>query len=449
MRTKGKNNNVFFVGVAGTGMSALSQYQVMCGGIAAGSDRAIDYGAAKDIAEKLISLGIKIVPQDGKNITRDIDIVVASTAIEDSVSEIRKAKELGIPIIHRSDYLAEITGRSKAISVAGTSGKSTVVAMIFDMLHHAGISPSLLTGGNLVSLEEKGFLGNCFVGNSDWLVMEADESDGSIARYSSEIGILLNMERDHKELDELERYFSFFKSKSNMFILNGDRKNLVHLRKGSILYHMNEITDMILEPLSSSFRYRNIDCFLPVPGLPNIENALAAMTVCDCIGVKPEICSEALRQFKGVNRRFQLVGTRRNIRLIDDYAHNPAKVQGAIKTAQLGGGRILAIYQPHGFGPTRFVKKELIESFANSLNEEDILWITEIYYAGGTADKSISSKEIVDGILKRGRKAKFVPKRDDMIPEIVSLAWEGDTILIMGARDPSLNRFAKDILNSL
>jgi UDP-N-acetylmuramate-alanine ligase len=449
LSNKAKYKNVYFTGVAGTGMSGLAQFQVMCGGFATGSDRAIDRGTASDIAEKLTSAGVKVVPQDGKGLTKDFDLVVVSTAIEDDVPEVKKAKELGIPLIHRSEFLAEITHRYRTISIAGTSGKSTVAAMIFDILDYADISPSILTGANLVSLAGRGLLGNCFIGTSDWLVIEADESDGSLVRYSSEIGVVLNLDRDHKETDEVKEYFSAFKLNSSACILNGDKENLADLREGSTLFHTKEVSDIVLEPASSSFHYKDVDVVLPIPGLHNIENAVAAIAVCGHVGVKPEICSKALKEFKGVTRRFQSVGTRGNIRVIDDFAHNPVKVAAAIKAAQLGGGRVLAFFQPHGFGPTRFMKNELIESFAGTLNEKDILWVTEIYYAGGTATKDISSEQIASGIVERGREARFAPKRDDIVLEIVSSARKGDTILVMGARDPSLHKFATDILESL
>ena len=449
MSYKPKYKNAYFAGVAGTGMSGLAQFQVMCGGFASGSDRAIDRGTAKDIAEKLSSVGVKVVPQDGKSLTKEFDVIVVSTAIEDDVGEVQRAAELGVPVIHRSEYLAEITRGCRTISVAGTSGKSTVTAMIFEILVYAGISPSLLTGANLVLLEESGLMGNCFIGSSDWLVIEADESDGSLVRYSSEVGVLLNLGRDHKEPDEVKRYFSAFKSNSSVCILNGDKENMADLREGSTLFHPKEATDIELGPDSSRFRYKDADFFLPIPGLHNIENGVAATAVCIHVGVKPEVSAEALKEFKGVKRRFERVGVRGNIRVIDDYAHNPAKVSAAIKTAQLGGGRVLAFFQPHGFAPTRFMKDELIESFADSLDEKDILWVTEIYYAGGTAVKDISSVEIVSGIVERGRDARFVPARDDIIPEMVLIAKEGDTILVMGAREHSLNRFARDILESL
>lgn len=444
-----KHKNVYFAGVAGVGMSGLAQFHVMCGGVAAGSDRAIDGGAARDIAEKLVSAGVKVVPQDGRGLTKGFDAVVVSTAIEEDLPEVRKARSLGVPIIHRSEYLADITSKSRTISVAGTSGKSTVAAMIFEILDYAGFSPSLSIGANLVRLEDAGLLGNCFIGGSSWLVIEADESDGSLVRYDSEVGVLLNMEKDHKEPDELGRFFSTFKSNSSVFILNGDRENISDLRKGSVLFHAKDVTGVVLEPDSSSFRHKDTDFSLPTPGLHNIENAVAAVAVCGHVGVKPETCSKALKGFKGVKRRFQRVGARRNIRVIDDFAHNPAKVAAAIQTAQIGGGRVLAFFQPHGYGPTRFMKDELIESFAGSLNADDILWITGIYYSGGTADKNISSKEIVSGIVERGGKARFVAKRDDVIPEMVASALEGDTILVMGARDPSLHGFAGEILASL
>jgi UDP-N-acetylmuramate--alanine ligase len=446
---KPKYKNVYFTGVAGVGMSGLAQFQVMCAGQASGSDRAIDMGGARDIAEKLSSAGIKIVPQDGEGLTIDFDLVVVSSAIEDGVPEVQKAKELKIPLIHRSEYLAEITNRYKTISIAGTNGKSTVTAMVFDILDYAGVSPSILTGANLVSLGDQGLLGNCFIGTSDWLVIEADESDGSLVRYSSEIGVLLNLARDHKEPEEVKEYFSAFKSNSSTCILNGDEENLADLREGATLFYTKEATDLVLEPDSSSFHYKDADFALPIPGLHNIENSVSATAVCGLVGVKPEDCAKALEEFKGVARRFQSVGTRGEIRVIDDYAHNPVKVAAAIKAAQLGGGSVLAFFQPHGFGPTRFMKDELIESFADALNEEDILWVAEIYYAGGTTSKDISSELIASGIVERGREARFATKRDDITREMVSSAKAGDTILVMGARDPSLHKFATDILESI
>ena len=430
-------------------MSGLAQFHVMSEGYAAGSDRAIDRGSAKDIADKLTSAGVKVVPQDGASLTKAFDVIVVSTAIEDDVPEVRKAKGLGVPVIHRSEYLAEIIRRHKTISVAGTSGKSTVTAMIFEILDYAGISPSLLTGANLVSLDEVGLMGNCSIGSSEWLVIEADESDGSLVKYSSEIGVVLNLGRDHKEPDEVKGYFAAFKSNSAVFILNGDKENLIDLSEGATLFHTKEATDIFIEPDSSSFHYKNVDFFLPTPGLHNIENAVAATFVCGHVGVRPQLCSQALKKFKGVKRRFQRVGEKGNIRVIDDFAHNPEKVKAAIKTAQLGGGRVLAFFQPHGFAPTRFMKDELIQSFVDCLNKEDILWVTEIYYAGGTATKDISSSEIVDGIVERGKAARFAPNRDDIIPEMASIAGQGDTILVMGAREHSLHQFAKDILDSL
>lgn len=446
---KPKYKRVYFAGVAGTGMSGLSQFQVMCGGAAVGSDRAIDMGIAGDIAEKLVSAGVKVVPQDGEGLTKDFDALVVSTAIEKDLPEVQRAKELGLPVLHRSEYLAEVTFKNRTISVAGTSGKSTVAAMIFEILDYAGISPSLLTGANLLRLEKEGRMGNCFIGNSDWLVIEADESDGSLVRYNSEVGVLLNMGRDHKEPDELKKFFSAFKSNSSVFILNGDMENLADLGKGSVLFHPGEITKAVLEPDCSRFRYKDVDFSLPVPGFHNIENAAAAVSVCGHLGVRPQTCSKALERFKGVKRRFQKMGTRKNIRVIDDFAHNPAKVSAAIRTAQIGGGRVLAFFQPHGFAPTRFMKDELIESFAGSLNEKDILWITAIYSVGGSSDRNTPPREIVGGILEKGREARFVQDRSDVIAELVSSAEKGDTILVMGARDQTLQRFAGEILASL
>jgi UDP-N-acetylmuramate--alanine ligase len=201
---------------------------------------------------------------------------------------------------------------------------------------------------------------------------------------------------------------------------------------------------------SSSFKINGFPFKLPAPGLYNIENALAAVTVAAGLGVALDKCAAALENYKGVDRRFRIIGEKRGITVIDDYAHNPAKISAVLKAARLDKSRpVIAVYQPHGFTPARHLKNELIESFASGLGPEDILVMPEIYYAGGTVSKNISSKNMTDEISKSGVKALFFERRSDIPAALAPLAKPGGIILVMGARDVTLSDLARDILKAL
>ena len=203
--------NVFFIGVAGVGMSAIAQYLAGIDKKVSGSDRYFKVDEFNEIKEKLEAEGIQCFLQNGDGITNETDLVVVSTAIEDTVFEVQKAKQLNIPIIKRSELLALIAKSKKTIAVGGTSGKST---MLFDILEHAGMQPSIISGAGLVSIIKLGKIGNAKVGAGEWLVIEADESDGSIIYYHPEIGLLLNIDKDHQEIEELMSIFGTFKNNS-------------------------------------------------------------------------------------------------------------------------------------------------------------------------------------------------------------------------------------------
>ncbi|HBE89192.1 MAG TPA: UDP-N-acetylmuramate--alanine ligase, partial [Elusimicrobia bacterium] len=211
-----------FTGIGGFGMSALAQMRALAGLPATGSDRDFDAGRNPETRAALEALGIRIFPQDGSGVTAAPAKVVASTAVESSNPDLARAAELGVPVIHRSELLAEHVNFSRAVAVAGTSGKSTVAAMIFEILDFAGLKPSIITGGALLSLKAKGLLGNAFAGGSGPLVVEADESDGTVARYRPALGVLLNITRDHKEVDELRGIFSAFAANCGEMIASAD-----------------------------------------------------------------------------------------------------------------------------------------------------------------------------------------------------------------------------------
>ncbi|MBI4801396.1 MAG: hypothetical protein HY796_02620 [Elusimicrobia bacterium] len=448
------SKKIHFTGIGGSGMSALSQIAAMEGRRVSGSDRDFDNSRNLGFKASLEKLGIKIFPQDGSGIDGDTEEVAVSTAIEDSNPEIARARALGARLTHRSELLASYVDNFKTIAVGGTSGKSTVVGMVFTILEEAGLSPSVITGGPLVALKERGLIGNAWRGKGEILVIEADESDGTIEKYRPAAGLILNISKDHKDVAELKRIFAQFAKNAKKLYLNADDPELAGFRDGAELFGIEDsrlkIEDLRLEMFGSGFKMNGLDFRVPAPGAYNIQNALAAVKVCLDMGVPLEICAAGLAKYKGVQRRFELVGEAGGALVVDDYAHNPAKVAavlGALHGA--GGGRIIAIYQPHGFTPARHLKKELIAAFAANLKEEDILFMPEIYYVGGTVAKDISSKDFVDELSRLGRKAFYFERRPDIISEAAGLARPGDIFLVMGARDWTLSDFARDLFERI
>ncbi len=444
-----------FCAIAGSGMSALAQITAMKKNTVSGSDRSFDRGENKEIKEKLENLGIKIYPQDGSGVKKDIDFFVYSTAVENTNPEFIKATQMNIKIIHRSELLSEYVSSKKTIAVGGTSGKTTLTAMIWHILSDCGYKPSLINGGFLISLMEKGFIGNAFYGDGEYLVIEADESDSTIERYHPYISVIHNIQRDHKEIEELKRVFAKFVKNSNIVFLNEDDKNSLSLKEyanNSIVYGLKrcgvEIKNMNL--FSSEFEVFGYSFKLPLGGVHNIYNAIAAIMVCRELGLGIEKISKSVENFKGTFRRFNLVGEVAGISVIDDYAHNPHKITSTLKHCidHSSGRRVIAIYQPHGFAPTRMFKDELVHIFSNLLRNDDILIMNEIYYAGGSVNKDISSKDIIDKI-KEKKQAFFFSNKNDILSFIEQQTEEGDIILIMGARDPTLHAFAQDIVKML
>jgi UDP-N-acetylmuramate--alanine ligase len=447
----------FFIGIAGAGMSAIAQYLDGIGKEVSGSDRFFRDGEPNDIKDKLEAEGIPCFPQDGQGITESTDLVVVSTAVEDTVAEVQKAKQLNIPIIKRSELLALIAASKKTIAVGGTSGKSTTSAMLFDILEFAGLRPSIIGGAGLVSIIKKGKIGNAKVGEGEWLVIEADESDGSIVQYKPEIGLLLNVEKDHKEMYVLMEVFTVFKNNSQKFIVNQSHPQTQLLSQDitqdfSINGHTDAgyiATDFKQEGLSILFKINETEFRLNLVGRHNMENALAATTVAAQLGVDLKTCSAALEKYEGIYRRNQVIGNKKGIWLIDDFAHNPVKCAAAIQACQPIASKVIAWFQPHGYGPTKFLRHDFVEEIAKALRPEDEIWMSEIFYAGGTAVKDISANDLINDLKALNKNAFFVEDRNNLIAALRSHFTNDCVLLLMGARDPSLEHFAKQVWEQL
>lgn len=456
---KGINDfkNVFFIGVAGVGMSAIAQYLAGIEKNVSGSDRYFKEGEFNETKTKLEAAGIKCFLQNGDGITKETDLVVVSTAIEDTVFEVQKAKELSIPIIRRSELLALIAKSKRTIAVGGTSGKSTTSAMLFDILDKAALEPSIISGAGLVSIIKEGKIGNAKVGKGEWLVIEADESDGSIVQYEPEIGLLLNVDKDHQEIDELMRIFETFRNNSKKFIVNQSNALAKQLSQNMAQDFSSEensgagyiAKDFEQEGFNIQYSIFNIPFSINTIGKHNMENALAAVAVANQIGVDLQTCASSLKNYEGIYRRNQVLGNKHGIWVIDDYAHNPVKCAAAIKSCQPVADKVVAWFQPHGYGPTRFLRADFVKEIAEALRPQDEIWMSEIFYAGGTAVKDISANDLINDIKALGKNAFFVEDRNDFLTTVRNHLDADAVLLLMGARDPGLEAFSKSVFESL
>jgi UDP-N-acetylmuramate--alanine ligase len=441
-----------FAGIAGSGMSALAQYEAMRGGAVSGSDRAFDRRERGALRTAFERLGIAVVPQDGAGVDASCDAVVASTAVESDVADLARARALGIPIVHRSELLARFVAERRTVAVAGTSGKSTVVAMTFEILRAAGLDPSLLTGGDLRSLRRAGAVGNAWAGRGEVLVVEADESDGSLIRYAPAIAVVSNAAKDHQEVAETLALFATFRASARDAAVVGESEVLRPLSEGAIVFGFSpratvRAEDVEVGARESAFRVGATRFTLPSVGRHEVGNALAAIAVAGVLGVSPEASAAVLASFSGVARRFEIVGEARGVTVVDDYAHNPAKIAAAIAAAKLGGP-VIAVFQPHGFGPTRFLLGDLAAAFASSLGPADRLLLLDVYDAGGTARRDVSSEDLARAARALGRQAEVVPAAA-LPARVAASAAPGDVVLLMGARDPSLPERAAEILSAI
>jgi UDP-N-acetylmuramate--alanine ligase len=448
--------NIHFIGVAGTGMSAIAQYLSGIGKKVTGSDRYFNPNEKNETKDKLVAENVDCFLQDGSGITTETALIVISTAVEETNVEIQKARSLQIPIVKRAEMLALITADKKTVAVGGTSGKSTTSAMLFDILHHANLQPSIISGAGLVRLQEEGKIGNAYVGNGDLLVIEADESDGSIVHYHPYIGLLLNIDKDHKELEELNVIFNTFKNNSHHFVVNANHHLAAAFTQNtqqdfSIGNHTVGFVarNFVQTGLQISFTVNNIVFTMQVIGKHNMENALAAIAVANQLGVSLQTCANALQNYKGIYRRNQVLGQKNSIWVIDDYAHNPAKVAAAISGVQPLANKVIAWFQPHGYGPTRFLQNDFVQEIATVLRPQDEIWMSEIFYAGGTAVKDISANNLIEDLHAKGCNAFFVENRNNLATAIQTHLTENCVLLLMGARDPSLEFFAKQVYNNL
>ena len=461
-----ETKSYFFVGIGGSGMLPLAMIVQGRGHVVKGSDRALDQGRVPAKFDDLRRRGIQLFPQDGSGITDAGQIVVASAAVEDNVPDMVKTRDLGAARLGRPELLAELfNAGGMRIAVGGTSGKSTVTGMIGWILHEAGRDPTVMNGAvmkNFVSPDRP--FASALVGAGPDFVSEVDESDGSIALYAPDIAVLNNITLDHKSLDELRRLFRDFAAKAGTVVLNldDDETRLLaatlppeQLRTCSLLDEKADLfgADINEQPFAVSFTVNGLPVHLHIPGRHNVENALIALAAAEAAGVPLARAAEALAGFRGLRRRFELVGEAGGVKVIDDFGHNPEKIAATLRTLHAFPGRLLVFFQPHGYAPLRIMGSAFVDMFARELAPDDVLLMPDPVYYGGTTDMSVGTGSITEAIVARGRKAEHIgeppPERGLATARLVELARPGDRIVIMGARDDTLTLFAEELLGRL
>lgn len=458
----------FFCGIGGSGMLPLALILKARGRAVSGSDRALDQGRTLAKFDFLRRAGVALFAQDGSGVTDPKTIVVISAAVEATIPDVEAAKRVGATLMLRAELLSQLFNEApNPIGVAGTSGKSTTTGMIGWILSDVGLDPTMMNGAVMLNLATPDApFASSLVGAGDLFVSEVDESDGSIARYHPRVAVVNNISLDHKTMDELRALFRGFVAKSEVAVLNLDNDETAalaaELPPARVLTYSlsNAKADLLasdIAPLQGGIAFRvgerngdaPVAVRLRVPGRHNVSNALAALAAARAAGVDLADAAAALGRFMGVRRRLEVVGTANGVTMIDDFAHNPDKIAATLATLHDFPGRLLVLFQPHGFRPLKLMRDEFIECFAEHLKIDDVLIMPEPVYFGGTAERGVASADIVAAVTAKGRTAFGFADRAACGAKVLELAKPGDRIVVMGARDDTLSQFAGELLAKL
>lgn len=451
----------FFCGIGGTGMSAIALFLHKNGHNVYGSDRSFDNNQNELIKNNLINQGIMLFSQDGSGVNDQVDYLVVSTAIEESIPDVKKAKELNIPIRKRAEVLAKIFHKHESgIAIGGTSGKTTVTAMTGHILYTIGKPALMINGGISLNKYDDNDNSNLLYAKSETCVIEADESDGSIELYNPFVSVVTNISLDHKPLEEIRPLFERFLARAKNGIVinkNCEETKKIKLPETKIISFSVEkdktatlyANNIRCDSYGTSFDLNGVSYKLPIIGKHNLENALAAASACFLVGVSVEESMKALTSFKGTKRRLESVGRKNEIQIIDDYAHNVEKIKATLLALKNNTAHLYAIYQPHGFAPLKLMRDELINMLEKELTDNIDWLMLPVYYAGGTVNRTISSDEIVVALKASKKNAHAFESRKDLSEYLIPKLKPEDTVVVMGARDDSLSEYAKTILNEI
>ncbi|HEX5257986.1 MAG TPA: Mur ligase family protein [Sphingomicrobium sp.] len=453
---------VFFSGIGGSGMLPLASIVRASGAKVAGSDRSLDAGRTPHKFDYLRSLGIQLFPQDGSGLQPGMTLVT-SAAVEETVPDVVRARELGLKHLTRPQFLAQLLNAAqRSIAVGGTSGKSTVTGMIGWILHACHRQPTVMNGAVMKNfVTPSAPFASALVGDPELFVSEVDESDGSIALYRPEIAVLTNISLGHKEMNELRQLFAHFLNASRKAVLNLDDPEVRALSAAVpadrvIGYGFDSAQahfmgkDLKLEAGGAAFAVEaegeRHEVRLAVPGRHNASNALAAIAATRALGVPVADAAAALARFEGLRRRLETVGEAGGVTVIDDFAHNPDKIAASLATLRAHPGRLLIMFQPHGYGPLAKMGELLADAFARGMAAGDRLYLPDPVYQGGTVERKRGSDWLAEQV---GASAEHIAGRARIADALVAEARPGDRILIMGARDDTLIDFARELVERL
>jgi UDP-N-acetylmuramate--alanine ligase len=451
----GRTHRIHFVGIGGAGMSGLAEVLLNMGYQVSGSDQ-----KASDTTERLVRLGGRVFVGHAAANVEGAQVVVYSTAIAADNPEVEDARAREIPVISRAEMLAELMRMKYGVAVGGSHGKTTTTSMVAAVLARGGLDPTIVVGGRLRALGS-----NAKLGHGQFLVAEADESDGSFLRLNPALTVITNIDREHmdhyRDLDELRQAFVYFANRVPFYgvsVLCVDdaevrailpRVTKRHVRYGTLAEAEVRAHDIRLEPMGSRFA---VDAFgapageieLRVPGRHNVLNALAAVTVALEVEVGFGHIAEALASFGGVARRFELRGEEAGVRVIDDYGHHPTEILATLAAAKNSGGRALVIFQPHRYSRTAALTREFGAAFGDAAR----VWVLDIYAAGEKPIAGLSATAVVDAAKAAG--ARHVEYAPDPLAAATAAAREarpGDLVLALGAGD--VGRLCDEVLKAL
>lgn len=437
--------HVHFIGIGGYGMSAIARVLLEMGYHVSGSDV-----MAQELTDKLVAKGAKVYIGHEAGHVEGANMVVYSTALSKDNVEMLAAEKLRIPIVHRAEMLARIMDARKGIAVAGAHGKTTTSSMIALVMEECGLDPTYIIGGEIMNVGN-----NAKAGKGEYVVAEADESDGSFLNYHSEIAIVTNIEADHLEnydgdFANLVRAYGTFLSQTKpggKAILCFDDEHLRELMSTfngtAISYGFAEGADYRAHNLLLGDRICSFDIIkgqdhigrveLTVPGRHNVYNALAAVITCLEAGITMQAIVKAIKLFKGAKRRFQVLGDMDGILVIDDYAHHPTEIEATIAASKSTGKRIIAVFQPQRYSRTYF----LLEQFSRAFSEADEVIITDIYSpAGEKRIEGVTAARLVELIrLNSNSNVVHIPTKEEVQNYLVHSVRSGDLVLTMGAGD--------------
>ena len=436
---------IHFVGIGGIGMSGIAEVLVNLGYTVQGSDL-----KASKITNRLADLGARIFEGQRAENLDGAEVVVVSTAIKPGNPELDEARKRGLPVVRRADMLAELMRLKSNIAIAGTHGKTTTTTMMAELMVAGGFDPTVINGGIIHA-----YGSNARMGQGEWMVVEADESDGSFNRLPATIGIVTNIDPEHMEhWGDFERLRQGFQDLVSNIPFYGiavcctDHEEVQRLvgkvtDRRVVTYGFNAQADVRAVNLRYEKGVAHFDialqaegdsiegCTLPMPGDHNVSNALSAVAVARHLGMKKEEIRQALAAFGGVNRRFTKVGEWNGVTIIDDYGHHPVEIAAVLKAArQASDGRVIAIHQPHRY--TRL--SNLFDDFCACFNEADVVAIAEVFAAGEDPIEGASRDDLVAGLIRHGhRHARAILNEDDLERLVREQARPGDMVVCLGA----------------